>query len=296
MLHFYAYIFLFSLMMPVHLKNTSDPTYKKTIAQWHQQRIQNLKSEQGWLNLAGLFWLKEGKNTLGADVSNDIIFPAGKSPSFLGSISLQNGEVSMEVLPGKEIFSEDKSISQAIIFSPSLSSPLTLKYGSLRWFVIKRGDKYAIRLRDLESPVLQSFSGIKTYPIYEKWKAKARLIPPSENKKIAITDVLGMTSMQEFAGTLVFELEGKEYRLDAVDNGKDLFILFADQTNKRATYGAGRFLYAEKPDNEGNMFLDFNKSINPPCAFTEFATCPLPPKQNFIDLAVKAGEKNYGKH
>jgi uncharacterized protein (DUF1684 family) len=296
MVHSYFYIFIFLFIMPINLKNLANPTYKEEITQWHEKRIQSLQSEQGWLNLAGLFWLKEGKNTFGSDASNDIVFPAGKSPNFLGSIYLQNGEVSIEILPDKEVFSEETLILQTKIFSNSLPNPLTLKHGALRWFVIKRGDKYAIRLRDLQSPALQSFEGIKMYSIHEKWKVNARLLPPTQAKKIAITDVIGMTSMQEFAGTLVFEMQGKEFRLDAVDNGKDLFILFADKTNQNSTYGAGRFLYAEKPDNEGNVILDFNKSINPPCAFTEFATCPLPPKQNFLNIAIKAGEKKYGNH
>lgn len=285
----YILLYLFFWLLPItYLGN---PNYKEEIIQWHQKRVQSLQSEQGWLNLAGLFWLKEGKNTFGAAQTNDIIFPEGKCPSFLGTITLQNGEVSIDIPSDKEVFSENIRITQTTIFSPSLSAPLTLKHGSLRWFIIKRGDKYGIRLRDLESPMLHSFKGISTYPIKEKWKVKARLVPPTENKKIAITDVLGMTSMQDLAGSLIFELQGKQYKLEAVDNGKDLFILFADKTNGGNTYDSGRFLYAEKPDSEGYTFLDFNKSINPPCAFTNFATCPLPPKQNFLPIMVKAGEK-----
>lgn len=270
-----------------------DNGYKNEIKQWHEKRKQDLKSEEGWLNLAGLFWLKEGANTFGSDESNDLVFPKGKCPAFMGKFYLENGQVSIAVASGVEVkgTSSDKN---DVVF-PS-SAPKILQYQSLKWFVIKRGEKYGIRLKDLEHPALQSFKGIKMYPINEKWKVKAHLEVAQTEKKIAITDVLGLTSMQPLAGTLVFELQGQTFRLDAIDNGKDLFILFADPTNQKATYEAGRFLYAPKPDNQGNVILDFNKSINPPCAFTTFATCPLPPKQNFLSIAVKAGEKRYGKH
>ena len=170
-----------------------------------------------------------------------------------------------------------------------------LKHNTLRWFVIKRGERYAIRLRDLESPFLKEFHGIETFIVDSKWKLKAKFVPTA-GKKIAILDITGQTSQQDSPGVLVFTIAGKEYKLDALTEGEEFFIIFGDKTNKKETYGAGRFVYATKPDAEGYTFLDFNKAYNPPCAFTPYATCPLPPKQNLLPIEIKAGEKNYGHH
>lgn len=267
--------------------------YEEEIKAWHKQRIENLKKENGWLNLAGLFWLEEGTNTFGSGNSNMIIFPQGKGEDVLGTLILNKGEVFIETTAEKGIFDDEQAVTQLKIFPAE--KPIILKHKSLRWFIIKRGDKYGIRLRDLESPFLKEFTGISTFPIDEKWKVKARLVK-EENKKIAILDVLGQTSLQDSPGKLIFTLEGKEYSLDALSEGENLFIIFADKTNKKETYGAGRFVYTSLPDVNGDVYLDFNKSVNPPCAFTPYATCPLPPKQNTLPIAINAGEKNYGNH
>jgi len=267
--------------------------YEDEIKTWHNKRIENLKKENGWLNLAGLFWLEEGKNTFGTGSSNKIIFPKGKSDDFLGTLILEKGEVFIETTPEKNIFSNEQAVTKLKIFPAE--KPVILKHKSLRWFIIKRGDKYGIRLRDLESPFLKEFTGIHIFPIDEKWKVKAKLVK-EENKKIKILDVLGQTNLQDSPGKLVFTVDGKEYGLDALIEGESLFIIFADKTNKKETYGAGRFVYTTKPDENGEVYLDFNKSTNPPCAFTPYATCPLPPKQNTLPIAVNAGEMNYGHH
>ncbi|HEY1055317.1 MAG TPA: DUF1684 domain-containing protein, partial [Emticicia sp.] len=263
------------------------------IKAWHNQRIENLKKETGWLNLAGLFWLEEGKNTFGSGSKNKIIFSKGKSDDFLGTLILEKGEVFIETTPEKAIYTNEQAVTKLKIFPTEKS--IILKHKSLRWFIIKRGEKLGVRLRDLECPFIKEFRGIETFPIDEKWKVKAKLVKEA-NKKIPILDVLGQTNLQDSPGKLVFTIDGKEYTLDALDEGDNLFIIFADKTNKKETYGAGRFVYTSKPDENGEVYLDFNKSINPPCVFTPYATCPLPPKQNTLPTAVNAGEKNYGHH
>ncbi|WP_428663730.1 DUF1684 domain-containing protein [Runella sp.] len=273
---------------------TDDSGYETELKTWHQKRIEGLKAENGWLNLVGLFWLEEGKNSFGSDAGNNIVFPAGKSAPLLGSFTLKNGEVWVDVDPNAKVSVNKEPVTSLKIY-PSEKN-VVLESGSLRWFVIKRGNKFGIRLRDLESHDLQHFTGIKTYSIDQKWRIEAKLEPAAADKKIPITDVMGQTSLQTSPGTLVFSVDGKEYRLDAVESDQQLFILFADKTSGKETYGAGRFLYAERPNEQGITVLDFNKSINPPCAFTSFATCPLPPKQNRLPIAVTAGEKNYGTH
>ena len=273
---------------------TEDPNYVSSIKTWHQKRIESLKSEEGWLNLAGLFWLENGKNTFGTDTKNDIVFPAGQSAPFMGYFTLQNGEVWANIHPQAKVLFNNEPVSSLKLFPTEHG--IVLQSGSLRWFVIKRGDKYGIRLRDLESPDLQQFKGIETYPIDSTWRIAAKLEAAAADKKIPITDVLGQTLLQTSPGTLVFSIRGQTYRLDAVESEKQLFIIFADQTTGKETYGAGRYVYTEKPDADGITYLDFNKATNPPCVFTPYATCPLPPKQNRLPIAITAGEKKYEEH
>lgn len=272
---------------------SDDTDYEKEIKTWHQKRIEGLKKENGWLNLAGLFWLEEGRNSFGSDAENKIVFPKDKSNAFLGDFILSNGEVYVETKADAEVFNENEKVEKLKIFP--VEKNVLLKHKTLRWFVIKRGPKYAIRLRDLESPFLKEFHGIETFKIDQKWNLKAKFVP-TEGKKIAILDVTGQTSQQDSPGYLVFSIAGKEYKLDALLEGEEFFIIFGDKTNKKETYGAGRFVYSAKPDADGYTFLDFNKAYNPPCAFTPYATCPLPPKQNLLPIEIKAGEKNYGNH
>ena len=280
------FLFLFSFV--------ADKTdYEKEIKTWQQQRAEDLKKENGWLNLAGLFWLDQGKNSFGGNFDNKIVFPKNRSKDFLGDFILEKGEVFIEAKDNAEVFNENGKVEKLKI-SPAEKS-IILKHNSLRWFVIKRGERYAIRLRDLESPFLKEFHGIETFPINAKWRIKAKFVP-TEGKKIPILDVTGQTSQQDLPGILVFTVAGKEYKLDALKEGDEFFIIFGDKTNKKETYGAGRFLYATKPDAEGYTYLDFNKAYNPPCAFTPYATCPLPPKQNQLPIEINAGEKNYEHH
>lgn len=274
-----------------------EPAYREQLDTWHRQRVDALKNETGWLNLAGLFWLKEGVNTIGNDPGNNLAFPDGKSPAQLGTLRLTDGTVTFEAALGELIRANgDLLLTVTPIFGGDLKKPVTLSYGPLRWFIIKRGDRYAVRLRDLESPDLKRFTGIGRFPADEGFRVKARLEKPASPRTISILDVTGQTSQQPLVGTLVFELAGKTQRLDAVGEGEKLFILFGDATNAHDTYGSGRFLYADKPGDDGLTTLDFNRAINPPCAFTSFATCPLPPRQNRLTVAIRAGEKRYGDH
>jgi hypothetical protein len=278
----------------IQIPFTDDTTYIKELKAWHQKRIEGLKSENGWLNLAGLFWLQEGKNTFGTDRSNQIVFPKGKGADFIGTFTLDSGVVTVEIDAKAQVEVNKERVEKLKLF-PSDKS-IVLQSGSLRWFIIKRGNKYGVRLRDLDGDELKQFTDIQTFPIDKKWVIKAHLEKGTVGKIVEITDVLGNKTPQKSAGTLVFTVNKKVFKLDAVSEGEELFIIFADATSGKETYGAGRFLYANAPDAEGNVLLDFNKAVNPPCAFTAFATCPLPPKQNRLAIGIEAGEKNYGNH
>ncbi len=271
------------------LEEKGDAKYVQEIKNWHNKRINNLRKESGWLNLAGLFWLNEGVNKFGSDKTNDIIFPEGKAPAFIGTLTLKDSTVTLRVNKGIKVKSDGKIITTADLKN-DVQGATVLEYNSLRWFVIKRGGRYGIRLRDLENSLVKSFKGIDTYPINLDWRFEAELEKYDPPKKLEITNILGMTEENISPCALVFTKEEKQFKLNALVEGNQYFILFADETSGEETYGAGRFIYVNKNDSTGKIILDFNKAFNPPCVFTKYATCPLPPKQNHLKLKVTAGE------
>lgn len=274
--------------------HSTDPEYVKEIKEWHAKRAASLKSETGWLNLAGLFRLKEGTNSFGSAASNDIVFPKGEA--FLGNFILENGQVRVEISPKVDVRNKEEKVHQSEIFNSKSEEPIVLSHQSLRWFIIQRGEQYLVRLRDLESPNVTYFKGIETFLINKSWRVEATLEPAEPGFQLSVVDVIGTQSMQDSPGAFVFEIEGKKYRLYPTNAGDELFFVFGDATNGDTTYGAGRFLYAAQPDEHGKTILDFNKAYNPPCAFTAFATCPLPNELNVLPIEINAGEKNYGDH
>ena len=265
--------------------------YEKEIATFRQIRIDSLKHENGYLNLSGLFWLKEGENTIGADPINDFNFPAEHSDSFLGKIVLNNGVVRFKSSQANQVFSSGQPVTDMIIFQDK--KVVVLEHKSLRWFIIKRGEKYALRLRDLDGEYVRNFKGITYFPLDPSWRITAKFVP-TKGKQLRITDITGRTFLEDSPGVLHFTKGGKKFTLEAGGTVDEFFIVFGDLTNKKSTYGGGRFLYANAPDKDGNVILDFNKSLNPPCEFTPFATCPLPTKENKMNVEVEAGEKSTG--
>lgn len=270
-----------------------DP-YEDQIKTWHKTRIENLKNETGWLNLAGLYWLKEGVQSIGSDNTNSIIFPQNHSKANLGNIVLEKGHVSFINSSNQDVFHHGQRVDRIELF-PYKDKPIVLEHLSLRWFIIQRGDAYAIRLRDLKAPTLLEFKGIETFPINKTWLIKAKFTP-TLNKKLVITDITGRTYSEDSPGKLIFSIDGKEYSLTPEGTNNKLTLVFGDLTNGDDTYGGGRFLTAESPVVDGYTYLDFNKAYNPPCAFTPFATCPLPVEENKLNIRITAGEKTYGDH
>lgn len=267
--------------------------YKATIDAWHEQRIENLKKEDGWLALVGLFWLEPGENTFGSGPGNDLVFPEGKIAEQAGTFVLADNQVKVKLKEGVGIQLDGKPVQETIVYSSDTVEAPKLKHGSLTWFVIKRGDKYGVRLLDTESDIRKNFAGIDRYEVNSAYNIQAKLEPNTTGRTIAITNIVGQTSQEETPGTLVFKIDGKEQRLDVLQEGEQLFVIFADKTNGHETYGAGRYLYTDLPDENGNVMVDFNKAYNPPCTFVTYATCPLPPKQNFLQVEVPAGEKSF---
>ncbi len=293
-----CFIFIFGLLFAGcgknDLKEKGDPSYINSIKQWRETRAANLKKENGWLNLTGLFWLSEGENSFGSDPSNKIIFPKEDAPAFIGSFNLKDGIVSAKIYKGVNVTLNGKPVLETNLISDTADNPTVLAFNSLRWFLIKRGDKFGIRLRNLNAPLVKKFKGIDSYPINDDWRIKASYELYDPPKIISVPSIIGTVDEDTVPGALAFQLNGKEYKLDPIEEGNQFFIIFADETNGDETYGAGRFLYTSKPDSAGEVILDFNKAYNPPCAFTKYATCPLPPEQNYLHLKITAGEKVYG--
>jgi hypothetical protein len=274
---------------------SAQPSYNEEIEKWRKARAEEMTGEEGWLSLVGLFWLNAGRNRFGSDPSNEIVFPKDKSPKLAGTIWLDNGEARLEVSPGVVITSEGKAVTALTLQPDASGKPTRLSLGTISFYVIKRGERLGLRVKDKQSPQRSRFAGIKYYPLNPKWRIEARFEPYDPAKQIPIVNVLGMVDDETSPGALAFEVDGKTYRLDAIQEkgSSQLFIIFADKTNGRETYGAGRYLYAATPGAGGKVILDFNKSENPPCAFTSFATCPLPPRQNRLPIPVEAGERKY---
>ncbi len=276
--------------------DSADETdYVKKIDIWHEKRVASLTAEDGWLSLAGLFWLNPGRNSFGSDKSNDLIFPAGKAPAHAGWFVLHDEVVSIEVRDGFTVLHKEQQITKMALQTDRDAERTVLSSGSLSWYVIKRGNDFAVRLKDRENPRIAEFSGIARYPVQSDWRIKARFLPYKPAKTLSVPTILGTLIEQQSPGALEFEVAGKTYRLDPIAEPQDdeFWILFGDETSGTETYGGGRFLYADLPTEAGITYLDFNKAYNPPCAFTEFATCPLPPAQNKLPVPIPAGEKNY---
>jgi uncharacterized protein (DUF1684 family) len=281
---------------PTQQAKTTGAAYTDEVERWKAERLASLKGEDGWLSLVGLHWLKEGENKIGSDPASDVPLPAGKSPRVAGSLFLNDGKVRIEARPDSGITSEGKPVTSLELNSDADGKPTVLKLGTLTLHVIKRGERLGVRVKDSASLERTNFRGLEYFPLDERWRVEARFEPYNPPKTIPITNVLGMEEDDPSPGALVFDIDGKTYRLDALtEQGEEqFFIIVADQTSGKETYGAGRYLYAGPPDSQGRLLIDFNKAYSPPCAFTKYATCPLPPEQNRLPLRIEAGEKFAG--
>lgn len=277
-------------------KPQADPEYVKQIEKWDQRRVERLKADDGWLNLVGRFWLKPGENTFGTSKDNDIVIESSKLPAHIGAFLFKDSVVIFKAKDGVNVLLNGNPVQEVKMIDDQKKDMTVLQIGSIKFNLIVRDTLYGIRARDLNSDLVKNFKGIERFPVDESWNIKARFEPYNPPKEIVVPNVLGQISKEKSPGAVVFERDGKTYKIDAVDEGGDkLFLIIADETSGEETYGGGRFMYVDKPDSNGNIYLDFNKAYNPPCVFTKYATCPLPPEQNYLKLRIEAGEKMYGE-
>jgi len=269
----------------------ADPGYVKSVEDWRAKADQGLRRDNGWLTLAGRYVMKPGVNTFGTGQDNDMVFPKGLGPDRMGTVTVEPGRVFVKLAPGLTMEQEGIPMTDKVM-GTSVENRDWVKIGHGAFHVIERDGKYILRLADNESDVRKRFGGRVWFPVDAKCDVDAKFVAYPPGRKIAIVNVLDEISDEPVAGYVEFNLDGKPYRLDALDDEDGLFIIMKDATAGNTTYGSGRFLAVEKKPRDGEVFkLDLNRAYNPPCAFSEFTTCPLPPKQNVLKVKIEAGEK-----
>ena len=292
--------FLFLLILVVGAGPSSpDPAqHRRDIEAWRERRFASLKREDGWLTLVGLAWLEQGENAVGSDPKSRVVLPAGKAPARLGTITLAGKQATFSAAAGETVEAGGKPVTSAALQSDVSGEPTILRRGALRFYLIDRAGKIGVRVKDTESPARTAFHGIDSFPVDLRWRIEARVERHDPPKEIPVPNVLGAIYPEKSPATLVFDVGGKTCRLDAVEEEgtTDWFVIFGDQTNGRETYGGGRFLYLTPPAAGSPAVVDFNKAYNPPCVFSPYATCPLPPAQNKLAVRIEAGEKSFGDH
>lgn len=271
--------------------------YIATIQQWRQQMEESLRAADGWLTLAGLFWLHPGSNTVGAGPDSDIVLPAGFAPDRVASIEFAGGRATLHTLPGIDISVNGQPATDNLLRSDAEPPADLIRFGDLSLQIIQRGSRYGVRVRNARHPDREAFAGRRWFPIQAAYCVPATFTaydPPQPRQTI---NILGDITEELSPGFVSFTLGGQHYQLEASPTRADeLFLVFRDLTASETTYPAGRFLKAPRPRNpsieggDGQTIIDFNKAYNPPCAFTPFATCPLPPPQNRLSIAIRAGE------
>lgn len=287
--------FLLSAVLSMFVCASAQADGAVPLDQWRKERIERLTSETGWLTLVGLYWLKPGDNTFGRAAGNRVVLDHPSLAATAGTFTVKNGTVTFTTQPGATVTHDGKPVTSIAMTPDTAGEPTTLASGSLRFFVIERVGKLGVRVRDVDHPARKHFQGIEYFPPSDDWIISARFEPYPPGRRIPILNILGMTDQMVTPGAVVFTKNGREYRLDTIleaPDDQELFVMFADATTARETYGAGRFMYIPMP-RDGRVTIDFNRAYNPPCAFNEFATCPLPPAQNRLALRVDAGEKKY---
>ena len=269
--------------------------YQKAFDKWKAELVTSRK--QNWLPLVGLFWLKEGANSFGSDASNAIVLPSGSIAQHAGAFNLHNGQVTVDIASGVQAKVEGKLAISAPMQVDETGPPTHLEVGILRMHVIKRGERIGVRVKDLNSAAAKNYAGPVFYPLNTAYRLTAKWIPATSKQMEEIPNVLGDVTPIPISGVVVFTINGQEYRLtDAGDDpSKGLSFVFNDLTKKNDTYPGGRFLDTD-PVVNGTVVIDFNYAYNPPCSVTPYATCPLAPKENRLQVAIPAGEKYDRKH
>lgn len=290
-------IFAAAMLGVATVQATEVDHYRQAIEQWRADRIERLTAPDGWLSLIGLEWLKPGDNRIGSAADNDIVLTVG--PKHLGVVALAaDGTMRIALAADSGALIDGKATPQATLVDDAHAGdggPTIVSFGTASFHAIDRGGRKGLRVKDVDAPTRQHFVGIDSFPIDPSWRIEATWVPAKPGETLEMGTAIGTIDKFPVPGKLAFARDGKHFELlPVIEEPGDLqyFIVFADRTSGKETYGAARFLYVDPP-KDGKVVLDFNKAYNPPCAFTSFATCPLAPPENRLDMRVTAGEKKY---
>ena len=294
-----------ALLAPLALLAAAPPqsavpadTYLREVAAWRSQRQDRLRADDGWLTVAGLFWLEPGRARVGSGPDCQVRLPAS-APAHVGDLALETGRVRYALAPGVVAGLEGRPApARGELRSDHEGRPTVLALGPVSFYVIQRGQRLGVRVKDRESAARRDFKGLDWYPVEERWRVEALYVPYDSPRSLPVPNVLGQVEPMTSPGYVTFKVGASELRLEPVlesPDAEDFFFIFRDATTGKTTYPGGRFLYSPRPVG-GRVTLDFNKAYSPPCAFTPWATCPLPPKQNRLEAAIEAGEKFAGSH
>ena len=284
-----------------------------SVAAFHDARVAELAAPDSWLSLIALHWLDEGETTLGAAPENDVVLPGEGTAPRVGRVILQDSTVRFVAEPGVRVIqgvdstlslpagsgafppdtTADPAVAEAVLGNVGPGKATVLRHGAVNWILVRRGDEYALRVRDNAHPVYGDFHGIERYPFASKWAVTARWVP--HEKTVRVPNVLGTESEQASPAYVEFWVDGQRHTLDVTGDPDDdrFMMVFADETSGDGTYGGGRYLWFSAPDERGRAVLDFNLAYNPPCVWSDFATCPLPTRDNRLGVRVEAGEEDW---
>ena len=276
-----------------------NPAYAAEVEEWRDGRLERLTADDGWLTLTGLYWLEPGENFFGSGEDNTVVLPDESVPGVAGQLVLgPDGTVTAIADEGAVVNVNGQPLTEATLKTDAEGKPDLVTAGRIEFYIIAREGRLAARVKDPKAVTRTAFAGIEHFPINESFRVEARLESYEAPREVAIPTVLGQDSLRVAPGVLHFDIGGVDYALEPYLSGPEnerYFLIFRDSTSAVTTYGAGRYLYASAVDEGGTTVLDFNLSYNPPCAFTPYATCPLPPPQNWLQLAIEAGEKYSGE-
>ena len=272
------------------LGSSSASSVRAATTAWRIQRETDLKSGTGWLTVAGLVFLKPGTNTIGADPDSDVRLPDG-APQHAGQLVREGAAVWFEPRAGSGLTLNGAPITARLALTPRDR----LVTGAVSFHLHESGDRLGVRIRDVNSELRRSFKGLRWFPVKDAWVVDARFVPYDAPRAITVANVLGDFERLTIPGDVVFTVQGEQVRLQAAQSDKRLWLIFSDGGSGRDTYRI-RFLYADPPDAEGHVSLDFNRAYNPPCAYNPYTTCPVPPPQNRLRIGVEAGERIYRGH
>jgi uncharacterized protein (DUF1684 family) len=278
---------------PVSVPVPAESAHRKEIETWRQQRVERLRGPTGWLTLVALDWLKEGRNTLGSAPDNSIVLASW--PAHLGTVVLDKGKATITIDKLADATIDGEKKTDAVLIDDSKENKTVVATGNVSFYLVERGARFGLRVKDSEAPTRLNFVGLDYFDIDPGWRIEAKWEAYDPPRIVEEPNVLGEFEKVVVPGAAVFERDGKTIRVEPVietPGDVNLYLVFADRTSGKETYGAARFVYTEPP-KDGKVIIDFNKAYNPPCVFTPYATCTLPTQQNRLDVRVTAGEKKY---